>query len=99
MEPYDVLRVISLVVVWGIPALLVLAVVVFILAAPILTLAGAVLRLCEAVGNKIRGRARAEGQLPIDIQAVQETGTAYDDTTAEAAQEHTAKKEVVGTKT
>jgi len=56
----DVFRVLSLVVVWAIPAILVLAVVAFILAAPALTLAGAVLRLYEVVRDKLGRNARAK---------------------------------------
>ena len=59
---FDVFRVLSLVVTWGIPAILVLAVVVFVIAAPALTLAGVVLRLYEGVRDKLRKRAPAETQ-------------------------------------
>ncbi|MDD5289365.1 MAG: hypothetical protein PHY28_09690 [Dehalococcoidales bacterium] len=38
----DIFRVISVVIAWAIPAILVLAVAVFVLAAPVLTLAGLV---------------------------------------------------------
>jgi len=57
---FDVFRVLSLVVVWAIPAILILAVVVFILAAPALTLAGVFVRLYEIVRDKLQRRARAE---------------------------------------
>jgi hypothetical protein len=56
----DVFRVLSLVVVWAIPAILILAVVVFILAAPALTLAGVFVRLYEVVRDNLRRRAPAE---------------------------------------
>ena len=62
----DVFRVLSLVVTWGIPAILVLAVVAFIVAAPALTLAGIVLRLYEALRDKLRGRPQAEVQPIVD---------------------------------
>ena len=92
---FDVFRVLSLVVTWAIPAILVLAVVVFAIAAPALTLAGAVLRLYEAVRDKIQRRAPAETQLPVEMHAVQEIGAACDDRTKEVAQKHAAEKELV----
>ena len=98
----DVLRVLVLVLVWAIPAILVLAVVVFAIAAPALTLAGVVDRLYEVVHDKLRRRTRAEMQLPIDTHAVildaQETVAAHDDRTGEAAQKEAATKELVGKK-
>jgi len=62
----DVFRVLSLVVVWAIPAALILAVVVFILAAPALTLAGVFVRLYEVVRDKLQRTARAETQ-PLNL--------------------------------
>ena len=62
----DVFRVLSLVVVWAIPAALILAVVVFVIAAPAVTLAGAVLRLYDAVRDKLQRTARAETQ-PLNL--------------------------------
>lgn len=59
---YDVFRVLSLVLVWAIPAILILAVVAFIVAAPSVTLAGAVLRLYDVVRDTLRRRAPAETQ-------------------------------------
>jgi len=56
----DIFRVLSGVVVWAIPAILVLAVVVFVVAAPAAALAGAVLHLYEGVRNKLRRRVPAE---------------------------------------
>lgn len=94
----DVFRVLSLVVVWAIPAILIVAVVAFIFLAPALTLAGGVLRLYEVVRDKLRRRAQAETQLLMDMHAVQEGGVAYDDRTRRVAQKHAAEKEVVGKK-
>jgi len=62
MEFYDVFRVLGVVVAWAIPAVLVLLVVVFVLAAPVLALGGAALRLYEVVGGKLRRGGRAETQ-------------------------------------
>ena len=56
---FDVFRVLSLVVVWGIPAILILAVILFVIAAPVFTLAGVVLRLCEVVRDKLARRGEA----------------------------------------
>ncbi len=52
MESFDVLRILSLVVVWAIPAILVLAVVVFILLAPALTFGGLAGRLFARLRRK-----------------------------------------------
>ncbi|MFQ5997433.1 MAG: dickkopf-related protein [Dehalococcoidales bacterium] len=61
MEWYtDFFRVLSLLVVWAIPAALVVAVVVFVIAAPALTLGGVVIRLYEIVRFRLRRRAPAE---------------------------------------
>jgi hypothetical protein len=60
MEAYDVFRVISLVLVWGIPALLVVAVVVFIVLAPALTFGGMVRKLYERVFARRRKTIRQE---------------------------------------
>jgi len=51
---FDIFRVVSLVVVWAIPAILILAVVAFVIAAPAVTLAGVVLRLYDVVRDKLR---------------------------------------------
>ena len=64
---FDVFRVLSLVVVWAIPALLILAVVVFTFLAPATALAGAVLRLFAAVRGKLQRKARAEKQLVSEV--------------------------------
>ena len=79
MEWHDVFRVLSLVVVWAIPAILVLAVLAFTILAPAATFAGAVLRLYETVRTKLLRRAPAEKQLPIEMPAVQEAGAMYDE--------------------
>ncbi len=47
MIPYDVLRVLSLVVVWAIPAILVLGVVAFVVLAPAFAFGGAARRLYD----------------------------------------------------
>ncbi len=59
---YDVFRVLSLVIVWAIPAILILAVVVFVIAAPALTLGGVVLRLYDTVSVGLRRKPQAETQ-------------------------------------
>lgn len=59
---YDVLRVLSLVIVWAIPATLVVAVAAFVIVAPALTLGGVLIRLYEIVCLRLRRRARAEAQ-------------------------------------
>ena len=62
---FDVFRVLSLVLVWGIPALLVVAVVVFAAVAPGAILAGAIISLWEAVNGKLRrSAAPALGKRP-----------------------------------
>lgn len=49
MQPYEVFRIISLVVAWGIPTILVLGVAAFIILAPALAFGGAARRLYEVV--------------------------------------------------
>ena len=62
---FDVFRVLSLVLVWGIPALLVVAVVAFAVVAPGAILAGVIIRLWEAVSGKLRrSAAPALGKRP-----------------------------------
>ena len=62
---FDVFRVLSLVLVWGIPALLVVAVVAFAAVAPGAILAGAIISLWEAVNGKLRrSAAPALGKRP-----------------------------------
>ena len=56
---YDVLRVLSLVVVWAIPAILVLAVVVFAIAAPVFIWAGVVSGLFQVIRDSLRRRVTA----------------------------------------
>ncbi len=60
MEPYDVFRVISLVVVWGIPAILILGVLVFIILAPAFTFGGMASKLYERVFATQRRAIRQE---------------------------------------
>ena len=59
---YDVFRALSLVIVWAIPAILIVAVVVFVIGAPALTLGGVVLRLYDIVSVRLRRKAQAETQ-------------------------------------
>ncbi len=59
---YDVFRVLSLVIVWAIPAILIVAVVVFVIGAPALTLGGVVLRLSNIVSVRLRRKPHAETQ-------------------------------------
>ncbi len=60
---FDVFRVLSLVVTWAIPAILVAAVVGFIVLGPAMMLAGVILRSYEAVRDSLRRRARAEAEV------------------------------------
>lgn len=60
MESFDVLRVLSLVVVWGIPAVLVLGVIAFIILAPALTFGGTARRLYESITGRMRRKAQEE---------------------------------------
>ena len=60
MEPYDVFRVISLVVAWGIPAILILGVVVFIILAPALTFGGMASKLYQRVFARQRRAIQPE---------------------------------------
>ena len=50
---FDVFRVLAGVFTWGLPALLLLTLVVFVVAVPVLTLTGAVLRLYGFVSRKL----------------------------------------------
>lgn len=56
----DVFRVLSLVVVWAIPVILILAVAIFAVLAPAFTLAGGGLRLYEVVRDKLRVGVQAK---------------------------------------
>lgn len=67
MEWYDVFRVFSLVAVWAIPAILIVALGAFIILAPVFTSAGVVLRLHEVVHDKLVRRGQAEAQPLIDM--------------------------------
>ena len=62
MEAYDIFRVLSLVIVWAIPAILLMAVAVFVIVAPTLTLGGVIARLYEVVGVRLRRRMQARQQ-------------------------------------
>lgn len=60
MELYfGVFRVLSLVVVWAIPAILVVGVVAFLVSAPVLTLGGALLRLYDIAHIRLRRKPQA----------------------------------------
>ena len=59
---YDFFRVLSLVIVWAIPAILIVAVGAFVIGAPALTLGGVVLRLYDIVSVRLRRKAQAETQ-------------------------------------
>lgn len=95
---YDVFRTLALVIAWAIPAVLLVAVAVFIILAPAFTSAGGVLRVYEVVRDKLRRRAQAKRQSLTNMPAVQERGAADDDRTRVAAESHAAEKELVGTK-
>jgi len=62
MESYDVLRALSLVIVWAIPAILIVAVAVFVIAAPALTLGGVVIRLYEIICVRLRKKPQEKSQ-------------------------------------
>ena len=94
MESYDVLRVFGLVVAWAIPAVLIVALLVFVILAPAFTSAGAVLRLYEAVRTKLLRRAPAQKQLPIEMPAVQEAGAVYDEP-SKVTEKPAAEKELI----
>ncbi|MDP2919161.1 MAG: hypothetical protein Q8O43_02945 [Dehalococcoidia bacterium] len=49
---FDVFRALAGVFTWGLPVMLILALVIFIVAIPTLALAGAVLRIRDAIGGK-----------------------------------------------
>ncbi|OGO39224.1 MAG: hypothetical protein A2147_05445 [Chloroflexi bacterium RBG_16_57_8] len=49
---FDVFRVLAGVFTWGLPAVLILALVVFIVALPVLAIAGGALRLKDCLGNR-----------------------------------------------
>lgn len=84
---YDMLRVLALVVAWGIPAILVLGVVAFIIVAPALAFGGAARRLYEGVfgvmGRKTqREPDRTIGEVLAAAGLTLETETATDKTLA-----------------
>lgn len=93
MELYqDIFRVISLVVVWAIPTILVVAVIVFAILAPVMTLSGVFLRLYQAIHNvldKLPRGGRAKTKPSLDVGTVPERPVARDERTIE----------LVGTKT
>lgn len=60
---FDVFRVLAGVFTWGLPALLLLTLVVFVVAVPVLTLTGAVLRLYGFVSRKFRRADRKDAQI------------------------------------
>ncbi len=60
MAAYDVFRVIALVVVWGIPAILILGVMVFTVLAPALTLGGMTGKLYERIFGREAQPIRVE---------------------------------------
>ena len=55
---YDVFRVLSLVIVWAIPAILIVAVVAFVIGASALTLGGVVLRLRDIVSVRLLSKVK-----------------------------------------
>lgn len=62
MESYDVLRALSLVIVWAIPAILIVGVVAFVIVAPALTLGGLILRLSDIVSVRLRRKPQVKTQ-------------------------------------
>ena len=61
MEWYhDAFRVLSLLIVWAIPATLLMLVAIFVVAAPALAMGGVVSRLRERVGSRLQARAQGE---------------------------------------
>lgn len=70
MEGYDVLRVLALIVVWGIPAVLVLGLVAFIILAPAFAFGGLATKLYEATFARLTRKQRREASPAIgDILA------------------------------
>lgn len=70
----DVFRMLALVIVWAIPAVLIVAVAVFAILAPALPAAGAVFRVYEAIRDRLRRRAglaekEAAGREPVGRKA------------------------------
>jgi len=68
---YDVFRVLSLVIVWAIPAILVLAVVVFAILAPVFIWAAAVSGLFRVIRDRLRRRVTVARRRA--IRTVEET--------------------------
>lgn len=63
MEAFGgIFRVLSLLIVWAIPAVLIIAVGAFVVGAPALTLGGLVLRLYSSVSVRLRRKTQAEPQ-------------------------------------
>ena len=62
MEPYDVLRALSLIIVWAIPALLVVGVVALVITMPALIAGGAILRLSNIVSAGLRRKPQVKTQ-------------------------------------
>ncbi len=63
MDAYGVLVVFSLILIWAIPAMLLLAVVAFVVAAPAVALLGAVRRGYYAVMDRPGKKARAASEV------------------------------------
>ena len=55
---YDFFRVLSLVIVWAIPAILIVAVVAFVIGASALTLGGVVLRLRDIISVRLLSKVK-----------------------------------------
>ncbi len=55
---YDAFRVLSLVIVWAIPAILIVAVVAFVIGASALTLGGVVLRLRDIISVRLLSKVK-----------------------------------------
>lgn len=64
---YDVFRVLSLLVVWAIPAVLVMLVVAFVVAAPALAMGGVVSGLRERLGARLQARAKGNKRQSVTL--------------------------------
>ena len=60
---FDVFRVLAGVFTWGLPAMLILALVVFVVAVPVLAVAGAVLRMRDFFGTRLHGANGKDAQI------------------------------------
>ena len=60
---FDVFRVLAGVFTWGFPVMLILALVIFIVAVPVLAMAGAVLRVKDFFGTRLHRADERDAQI------------------------------------